>query len=333
MNLYWRLAQGLSVAAALGAVTLLVLREDLGLFLTWDVLVPLVPASLLLAPQVWRNLCPIAVVHQLPVHLGRGGTRRLPARVQRAAPAVAAGLFYLIVPLRHSVFDVSGPALAAFVVAVLVVAFAGAVLVTGKGGWCATFCPVLPVERLYGQQPVLDAPHAHCTDCTGCIRSCYDLKPERSMDELVRGRGGRTGVLRRPMGLFAAAFPGFVLGYFTAGEGDVAGVYAWILAHAAASAFLFAAVQRATGASERTAVRVPAAVAAGLYYWFAVPSIAGAAHEVLALAPPPAVVRGAQVVFVALAAFWLLDTRRRVRRAGPGRIRIRRASCASTSGA
>jgi hypothetical protein len=100
MNLYWRLAQGLSVASALGVLGLLILQEDLGLFLTLHVLVPLVPASLLLAPQVWRNLCPIAVVHQLPVHLGIGGRLRLPARVQRAAPAVAAALFYLIVPLR-----------------------------------------------------------------------------------------------------------------------------------------------------------------------------------------------------------------------------------------
>lgn len=321
MNLYWRLAQGASVATALGVVALLVFREDLGLFLTWHVLVPLVPLSLLLAPQVWRNLCPIAVVHQLPVHLRFGGTRRVPARVQRTAPAVAAALFYAIVPLRLTVFDVSGPALAAFVVAVLAVAFIGAVLVTGKGGWCATFCPVLPVERLYGQHPVIDAPHAHCDDCTGCIRSCYDLKPERSMDELVRGRRGRSGVLRRPMGLFAAAFPGFVLGYFTAGEAGVAGAYAWILAHAAASALVVAAVQRATGASDRVAVRVPAAVAAGLYYWFVVPSIAAAAREVLSAAPPAGAVRVAQVACLAVAAFWFLDIGRRVRLQGAGRIR------------
>jgi hypothetical protein len=219
------------------------------------------------------------------------------------------------------VFDVSGAALAAFVVGVLLASVVGAVVVTGKGGWCATFCPVLPVERLYGQQPVLDAPHAHCGDCTGCIRSCYDLKPERSMDELVRGRRGRSGIWRRPTGLFAAAFPGFVLGYFTAGEAGVAGAYAWILAHAAASALLVAAVQRMTGASDRAAVRVPAAAAAGLYYWFAVPSIAEAAREVLALAPPVAGVRLAQILFVALAAFWFLDTRRRERAPGAGRLR------------
>jgi hypothetical protein len=322
MNGCWRLAQGFSVLTALGVVALLVVREDLGLFLTWDVLVPLVPASLLIAPQVWRNLCPIAVVHQLPVRLGIGGARRLPVRVQRAAPAVAAALFYLIVPLRLTVFNESGPALAAFVLAVLVAAFVGAVVVTGKGGWCATFCPVLPVERLYGQQPVLDAPHAHCVACTGCIRSCYDLKPERSLGELVRGRRTRPGVLRRPTGLFAAAFPGFVLGYFTAGDVGVAGAYVWILGLAAASALAIGVAQRMTGASDRTAVRVPAAVAAGLYYWFAVPAIAEAAHAVLGVGVPSAwALRAVQGACVALPALWLADAPRRERLRGAVRIR------------
>ena len=304
----WRIAQALSVGTALGVVALLIVRPALGLYLTWSVLVPLVPLSLLLAPQVWRNLCPIAVVHQLPLHLGVGGRRRLSASLQRCAPLVAIALFVAIVPLRLVVLDASGPALAGFVVAVLAAAVLGGVLVTGKGGWCATVCPVLPVERLYGQEPIVDAPHAHCAVCTGCIRSCYDLKPERSLDELVEGR--KPGVLRRPMGVFAVAFPGFVLGYFTLASGaEAAGagaleIYAWVLAFAAASALLGGAVQRGARVSDRGMVRASAALAAGAYYWFSVPGLFASAHDVLGVPTASGVVLAVRVACVVVAAAW-----------------------------
>lgn len=299
---------------ALGVTVLLVVRPDLGLLLTWKILVPLVPAVLLFAPQIWRNLCPIGVVNQLPSKLGFGGKNRLSARAQRNAPLVAIGLFFAIVPLRLTVFDQNGLALAVFVVALLAVAVVGGVLVTGKGGWCATLCPVLPVERLYGQQPILDAPHAHCDVCTGCIRSCYDLKPERSLDELVKGRNGKTGILRRPTGFFGVAFPGFVLGYFTAATDAVAagagtlGAYGWVFAFALASALLAGAVQWLTKASDRRMVQASAALAAGLYYWFTVPAIIAALNEALSISVATGVMWALRLAFLSLAVAWFVTT-------------------------
>jgi len=304
------------VVVALGVTVLLVVRPDLGLLLTWKILVPLVPAVLLFAPQIWRNLCPIGVVNQLPSKLGFGGKNRLSARAQRNAPIVAIGLFFAIVPLRLTLFDQNGPALAAFVIALLAVAVVGGVLVTGKGGWCATLCPVLPVERLYGQQPILDAPHAHCDACSGCIRSCYDLKPERSLDELVRGKDGKTGVLRRPTGVFAVAFPGFVLGYFTAATTAVAAgagtltAYAWVFAFAAASSLLGGGIQWVTKAPDRRIVQASAALAAGLYYWFTVPAVSAAVSDALAMPVPIGVVWAFRLAFLSLAVFWFVNTLR-----------------------
>ncbi|GAB5533853.1 MAG: hypothetical protein Rubg2KO_01020 [Rubricoccaceae bacterium] len=317
INGAWRLAQGVSVVTALGVTVLLVVRPDLGLLLTWKVLVPLVPAVLLFAPQIWRNLCPIGVVNQLPSKLGFGGTNRLSARAQRNAPLIAIGLFFAIVPLRLTVFDQNGPALAVFVVTLLVVAVVGGVLVTGKGGWCATLCPVLPVERLYGQQPILDAPHAHCDTCTGCIRSCYDLKPERSLDELVKGRNGTTGILRRPTGVFAVAFPGFVLGYFTAATDAVAagtgtlGAYGWVFAFAIASSLIGGAIQWVMKASDRRIVQAAAALAAGLYYWFTVPTIFAALDEALSLSVASGIMWALRLAFLGLAVAWFVTTVRR----------------------
>jgi hypothetical protein len=305
----WRIAQALSVLVALIVVGLLVMSPEMGLFVTWSLLVPLVPVLLLVAPQVWRNLCPIAVVSQMPMLYGVGRGASLSVRAQRLAPAISGGLFYLIVPLRLTVFNEVGWALAAFVVSILVIATVGGLAITGKGGWCATFCPVLPVERLYGQAPLVNAPHAHCASCSGCIRSWYDLKPERSFTEVLSERQGRRSLLRTPMGLFAAAFPGFILGYFTVEPGLATGplgVHLWVVGCAIASAGLVAGAQSLSGTTARIAARSAAAVAIVVYYWFTIPAVFENAHAVAALpTPSPVVLWILQGLMMALAAFWL----------------------------
>jgi len=107
----------------------------------------------LIAPGLWRNVCPMASLNQLPRALGctRGWT--LPSRVQQNAPLVSAGLFLLILPLRKITLDHDGEALAAFLLALLGLAFVGGFAFKGKSGWCTQFCPMLQVERFYGQSP------------------------------------------------------------------------------------------------------------------------------------------------------------------------------------
>jgi len=311
----WRWAQAASVFAAVGVVALLFLQPRMGLFVTWSVLIPLVPALLLIAPQVWRNLCPIAVVHQLPAMAGFAGRRELSARAQRIAPAVAAGLLLAIVPLRLVLFNHHGPALALFVLTVLAVALLSGLVVTGKAGWCATYCPVLPVERLYGQSPPLSIAHAHCGECTSCLHACYDINPRRSLAELLasdrppRGAQPATGLHRSASGLFSAAFPGFVLGYFTVPPAfTVIETYGWIVGAATASLGLLLLFQRTISLPDRVMSRMAAAAAVCLYYWYCVPAVALAAHQTLDVGPAPAVVVAvARSAALALVAIWLLQ--------------------------
>lgn len=323
----WTAAQACAVGTAFAVVALLIARPELGLFLTWDLLVPLVPAVLLVAPGLWRNVCPVAVVHQIPARFGIGGTRRLPRRLRRAAPSVAAGLFFVIVPLRHALFNESGIALALFVLGILSTAVVGALVLSGKSGWCATFCPVLPVERLYGQQPGFDVPHAHCRVCSGCIRSCYDLKPERSMEELLDRQRllpgpdawPATRLFETPMGIFAALFPGYVLGYFTVDpNATVPVLYLWTIGFGSVSAVALFTTQRLTQASSRTLARISAAAAVAFYYWFSVPEIAAAAHVLLEIAPAPTRgIAALRAALLLLATVWLLDASRRERARDP----------------
>ena len=316
----WRLAQGVSVVAAVSVVLLLLLQPELGLYLTWSVLIPAVPALLLIAPRVWRNLCSISVAHQLPRVLGRGGKRRLGERTQRWDPGIAVAGLFLIVPLRHVLFNESGLALALFVLAVLGVALVGGLAFAGKSGWCASFCPVGPVEKLYEQDPIVHPSHAHCATCIGCTDACFDRDGPQAVNVLLGadghtagvnglGDGGRRrGLLRTPTGVFTAAFPGFVLGYFTITPPiEIGSLYLHMALFVLASVALFALGDRLLGARVTPSARAAAAAAAGLYYWFTVPAVIVAAEAMWGLGPAPDWLPIAgQAVLLGLVGFWWL---------------------------
>lgn len=323
----WPAAQWISVLAAVSVVVLLVARPEAGLYLTWYVLIPMVPALLLVAPGVWRNLCPIAVVHQLPRLSRLGGARRLRVSSQWWAPAIAAAALFAIVPLRHPILNQDGRALAAFVVSVLVVALVGGLVLAGKSGWCSTYCPVGPVERLYGQEPFLQVRHAHCAVCLGCTDPCFDregpsaVQRMAGVDPVARSEPpGAAPLWKTPTGAFAAAFPGFILGYFTVDPASaIPALYLHVLLYSAGSFALLGAVQALPGIGAGWGLRLSAAAAAGVYYWFTVPAVIAAAEAnwLAAPAPPWAVVAG-RALFLGLAVVWLLDSPRRALRGVPG---------------
>ncbi|MEE8267601.1 MAG: hypothetical protein V3R97_01680, partial [Gemmatimonadales bacterium] len=56
----WKTAQAVGVAATAVLVAALFVKPDLALFVMWNVLIPLVPISLMVSPLIWRNVCPLA---------------------------------------------------------------------------------------------------------------------------------------------------------------------------------------------------------------------------------------------------------------------------------
>ena len=53
---FWRLLQGVFFAIGVVILAALFLKPALGLHLLWNVLIPVAPALLVLAPGVWRNV-------------------------------------------------------------------------------------------------------------------------------------------------------------------------------------------------------------------------------------------------------------------------------------
>jgi nitrite reductase (NADH) large subunit len=334
----------LTVVGLLCAV--LLVRPELGLKITWTVFAPALPIVFLVAPSLWRNVCPFAFVNQLPRLGGFTFGRQLPRNVARHAFTVAAVGFVGLVVLRRLVLDSSAPATAATIGAGLVLAFVGGVAIRGKAGWCGTFCPIYAAQRLYGRAPLVQVGHAHCSTCVGCVSPCVDLNPAataaaesgpsgRAQNQNGRGQNGqsqkvrsqnagtgparvspaRTGTMRTHHFLVGAA-PGLVVGYFTAPDAPlvaalpVVGTVVAVLGPAVASLCaylgLYAAVRPAREPVRGTLTSGFVAIAGGLFYVFTVPMVFDTWRWDL-----PLLVAGLQVLAVAGAAWWWIRDARR----------------------
>lgn len=296
----WGAAQLAVLAITLVLVGGFIIRPEASLNLLWGLLIPALPFSFLLGTGLWRSVCPLATLNMLPNPWA--GRRRVASRESRAAGMVGVGLLAVLVPARRFLFNSSGTAVAATVLAVAMLALLLGAVYDAKAGFCNAICPVLPVERLYGQFPLLPSENPRCPSCTACTAgTCIDLSPTRSLLESIGSTTGQSW-LRRPYGIFAAAFPGFVIGYYTTSDVPLAqagSVYLQVLVCAAISYATVASVTALTGIDGSVVLPVLAGTAAGSYYWFAAPLIAQA------LGVPRSVGTGMRVVALLFVAAWL----------------------------
>lgn len=194
--------------------------------LFWQGIVPLVPLLLLLAPHTWRWVCPLATLNLVGPRVSAGKREIAPPRLPRATAqrlrryGIAAGAvaLWIIVPLRLLLFNGSASATLVLVLSVGVVAVAMGFAMPWKSGWCASLCPIYPVEKFYGAAPVISPlqdgrclREALAPKCYSCGSHCLDVPAEdgrywRAMRDASAG-------LRRWRRFFIGSFPGFVLGY------------------------------------------------------------------------------------------------------------------------
>jgi nitrite reductase (NADH) large subunit len=243
----WPLARAVSLAAMAALVAVLLERPALGLRLLWEVAVPLLPLVFLLAPGLWRNLCPMAAANQLPRVLGITRARPLPPWLERHGYAIGLLLFFGIASSRKAGLADDAQAVALVLGGALALPLLGGLAFRGKSGFCGSVCPLRAAQAVYGQTPVAKVENSHCKPCVGCTTNCSDLKPDTALrDELADAEGPPARYLR----LFAGAFPGFVLAFYTlpdASEVGVAGLYSSLGLYMLASLGSFALLQAVTG--------------------------------------------------------------------------------------
>jgi nitrite reductase (NADH) large subunit len=292
----WQLIR---VGTLLGAIALaltLVLEPDTGLFVLWKLIIPALPLVWLVVPGFWRNVCPLSAANQTPRVLGLSKARTAPAWLKEYGFVIAAAMFIAFVSLRKVGLDDSGPASALLLLFALTGGFAGGIAFKGKSGWCSSICPLLPIQRLYGQTPYKLVANSHCTPCVGCVKSCYDFNPKAAWLADLHDKDAYWAGYRK---LFAAAFPGLVLAFFNLPEARggeaILELYATLGLYLAASVAVFFTLDSLLKVSTHKVTTLFAATGFSLFYWYAAPG------------PDPAV-WGVRAAAIALAAGWVIRT-------------------------
>jgi hypothetical protein len=129
---------------------------------------------------------------------------------------------------------------------------------------------------------------------------CIDLAAGKTVNQTVGPARRTVSWVRTPFGAFAAAFPGFIVGYFTLDDGGLstaATVYTHIAIYALASFAIVALTAVATKVSSKHWLRLLGGVAFLLYYWYAAPGLAEAYH---AGAAGPLLIRAGAVMLLAV---------------------------------
>lgn len=282
----WHAVRAVSVLAYVALVIGLFIRPAGALFAFFKIIVPLLPILFFVAPGLWRNLCPLAAANQAPRVLGFTRGLTPPAWLRRYGFIIALVLFFGITSARIALFDGSGQATGILLALTIVNAFVAGLAFKGKSGWCSSICPLLPLQRTYGQTPFAVVPNSHCQPCVGCTKNCYDFKPQVAYQADLHDSDSRWVSPRR---LFAAALPGFVLGFFTvllSADLTTAHAYERLALYFFASIASFYLLDALLPVTSAMLTAVYPAVAINIFYWYASVVLASSFQTVTGIAIP-----------------------------------------------
>ncbi len=239
-----------------------------GQFWFFKVIVPLLPILFFTAPGLWRNICPLAAANQTPRVRGFTKAFTPPDWLRRYGALISIFLFFGITSTRIAFFNASAPGLSILLSLTILNAFVAGWMFKGKSGWCSSICPLLPLQRAYGQTPFAMVPNSHCQPCVGCTKNCYDFRPSVAYQADLHDPDPQWSAPRK---LFVSALPGFVLGFFLlVSHTGIAlpEVYLRLAAFFLGSVGLFYFVQAFTGLESSLIVAFWAATAISIFYWF-----------------------------------------------------------------
>ena len=210
---FWDALRALSLVAGLGLCVSLIVWPQVGLFVLWGVLVPLLPLLFFIAPGFWRNICPLAASNQVPRRFGftRGAhTASAAARLRVPCPDRA---------LPHDRPRTQGPFQRRTAPPLVYCCSRAA---RGVPRW-----PLLQREERM-VQPLLSAAsgaaactgrrrssscaNSHCEPCVGCAKNCYDFNPYVAQLADLYDADPYRGAYRK---IFAGALPALVLAFYT----------------------------------------------------------------------------------------------------------------------
>ncbi len=301
----WWMVRITGVVATLVVVALCFELPKTGLRIVWDVGIPLLPILFFIAPGLWRNICPLAALNQTPRVMGWTKGLNPPEWLKRNGYTISVTMFIAFITLRKVGLQTDGPLTGAMLLFALASGFTGGMSLKGKSGWCSSICPLLPIQRIYGQTPFALVANSHCQPCVGCTKNCFDFnqRPAYLADlqesdlQWVAGRKW-----------FTAIFPGLVLGFFKVKDVpaiSVGSMYGHLALYVGVSAALFFFLDAFIGVTTHKLTTLYAATALNIFYWFGFPHVWNGITGGVA----PTGARWAErVVIFLLAVFWIVRT-------------------------
>ena len=214
----------------------------LGTTIFWGAVVPAAIFILLVfGHEVWRRICPLSFLSQIPRALGwqrqfkrenakTGKVRYELAKVKpdswlgKNYPYVQFGWLFAGLCGRILFFNADRLILALWILTTIAAAIAVGYLYGGKS-WCNYFCPMAPVQRVYSEPGGLFSSSAHTSDqlitqsmcrtvmpdgkeqsaCVACQNPCLDIDSERVYWD---------GLSKPEESLLRYGYVGLVTGYF-----------------------------------------------------------------------------------------------------------------------
>ncbi len=275
--MFWRIMQVLVGLIGLSIFLLLIFIPDIGIHAFWNVLIPIAPALLVVATGLWRNICPLASTSLISRHLGFSNNKRLKVKQQAKLQLISVVLLFIIIPLRHTVFDTNGPATAVLIGVTALFAVFLSFKYDWKSAWCSGLCPIHPVEKLYGRKSLFELPNAHCRSCVNCVSLCPDsttnIHPlyKKKFNQRIAGT------------LVIGGFPGFIWGWFHVqdyynGEGwqYLFSTYAFPLIAMKITLIIFLVMKKTFAEKyENVIINLFATAAVSIYYWYRLPALFG----------------------------------------------------------
>ena len=277
----WHVVRVVSVLAYVALVVGMFVRPAGALFWLFKVIIPLLPILFFLAPGVWRNLCPLAAANQAPRVLAFSKALTAPRWLREHGYLVAIALFFGIAGARLALFNVNARATGVLLGLTILSAFAMGTTFKGKSGWCSSVCPLLPLQRLYGQTPFVVSPNSHCQPCVACTKNCYDFKPQVAQQvDVVDGDPQWS----QPRRLFASALPGFVLGFFMLVGRTTAlstpHLYGRLALYVLCSVGLAFAAEAVLGITPGMVTALWGSTALNIFYWYSSLTLVGALQTI-----------------------------------------------------
>jgi len=274
----WKIAQILLWFIGVTIVALLLFKEELGIMVFWNFLIPVAPAILVVFPGVWRNICPMSSTALLPKKLKLAKVRKISLKSQGNLYLLGVIALLAIVPLRHLQLNINGPATALMLLAAAFIAIVMGMFVEWRSGWCASACPIHSVERLYGSTPLFTTDNAHCSSCEQCVSVCPDATKQMT-SALTRNI-----TTERLAGLvMTGGFFGFIWGWYqvpdyrgTIDLTTIISAYTWPLACGLISLIVYLMIKRQLTIKQTQVLnRLFATASVACYYWYRIPSLFG----------------------------------------------------------